>query len=157
MLLKSPFQLDVEGPSVHKTDKNPYPSGTFTAVKADGNPQQVNHTGCGDGRERVGKMKLGRGQMAGGPLAPVVFREGPIRQEWEWRRGHLGEEHSERDEGPEVGTLDLPGVFKEQEGGQWGWGSVRMGRRDAVALTLALTPSETGESLEGSQERAGMS
>lgn len=105
----------------------------------------VNHTGCGNGRKRVGKVKPGRGQMAGRvPLHLWCAEKTSLRQEREWLCGHLGEQRSERDEGSEVGTLDLPGVSEEQEGGQWGWSSVRRGRRDTMTLTLALTPSGMG-------------
>lgn len=56
----------------------------------------------------------------------------------------------------EVGTLAVPGAFKDQKGGQWGEGRVGTGSRETMALALAFTPSGTGVTeeflAEGCQE-----
>ena len=39
------------------------------------------------------------------------------------------EEHSKRDKGCRA-TLDVPSVFKEHKGGQWGWGRESDGKKD---------------------------
>lgn len=59
-------------------------------------------------------MKLGRGQQQGVPFHMWWLEKPLLTQRWEWARWALREEHSK------VGTLDMPDLFKQQEGGQWG-------------------------------------